>query len=72
MGPDVAENRLSSFANSQTLREERYLLKRLRHSAGDITAVTMDEPVSLPANATLSVLFQSAAAAQAFLSIRKL
>ena len=71
--PDTGMNgRLSSYANAQGLREERYYLKRLRHSAGDVTAVTMEEPLSLPANATISVRYQSAAASQAFLSMRKL
>ena len=71
--PDTgADGRLSSYANAQGLREERYFLKRLRHSAGDVTAVTLDEPLSLPANATISVRYQSSAASQAFLSLRKL
>ena len=71
--PDTGtEGRLSSYANAQGLREERYCLKRLRHSAGDVTAVTMEEPLSLPANATISIRYQSAAASQAFLSLRKL
>jgi hypothetical protein len=71
--PDTGSDRpLSSYANAQGLREERYAIKRLRHSAGDVTAVTVDEPLSLPANATLSVRYQSAAASQAFLALRKL
>jgi len=72
LGPDAAPDRLSSFANAQGLREERYLLRRLRHSAGDTTAVSLDEPVSLPANAVISVTYQSAVASQAYLSLRKL
>ena len=72
LGPDAAPDRLSSFANAQGLREERYLLRRLRHSAGDTTAVSLDEPVSLPANSVLSVTYQSAVASQAYLSLRKL
>ena len=71
--PDTGvDGRLSSYANVQGLREERYCLKRLRHSAGDVTAVTLDEPLSLPANATISVRYRSSAASQAFLSLRKL
>jgi len=72
LGPDAAPDRLSSFANVQGLREERYSLRRLRHSAGDTTAVSLDEPISLPTNAVISVTYQSAVASQAYLSLRKL
>jgi hypothetical protein len=70
--PDAAEDRVSSYANAQGLREERYAVKRLRHSAGDVSAVSVDEPLSLPANATISVRYQSAATSQAFVALRKL
>lgn len=70
--PDSPADRVSSYANAQGLREERYAVKRLRHSAGDVSAVSVDEPLSLPANATISVRYQSAAASQAFLALRKL
>ncbi len=72
LGPDTRPDRLSSFANAQGLREERYLLRRLRHSAGDVSGVSMDEPLSLPANAVISINYQSATASQAYLSLRKL
>ncbi len=70
--PESTPDRTSSFVNEQSNREEKYLLKRLRHSAGDVTAVTLDEPVSLPENASLTLRYQSAVASQAFIAIRKL
>ena len=72
LGPDSRQDRLSSFANAQGSREERYLMRRLRHSEGDVTGVSLDEPLSLPANAVISVGYQSVAVSQAFLSLRKL
>ncbi len=72
LGPEATPDRLSSFANIHALREEHYILRRLRHSAGDTTAVSLDEPISLPANAVISIRYQSVTASQAYLSLRKL
>ena len=63
--PDTANN-------SQILREERYVIRRLRHSIGEVTCLTIDEYVSLPADAVLAMRFHSAATAQAFFSIKKM
>ena len=65
---------MSAYINAQAHRDEKYTTRRLRHSAGDVSAVSIDEPLSLPADAVLSVRFHSAGAnsAQALLSLRKL
>lgn len=47
-------------------------MRRLRHSVGEVTCLCIEEHVSLPADALLAVRFESAAPAQAFLSIKKL
>ena len=47
-------------------------IRRLRHSAGEVTSVSIDEYVSLPPEARLSVRYQASTVAQAFFSIRKL
>lgn len=75
--PDAAANpeafSLSSYLNAQAHRDQKYCTRRLRHSAGDVTAVALEEPLSLPADAVLSVRFHSAGMhAQAMLSLRKL
>lgn len=50
----------------------RYVLRKNRHSAGEVTCLSVDEHVSLPSNAKLSVRFNSQASAQGFFSIKKL
>lgn len=50
----------------------RYYLKRLRHSAGEVTCLSIDEYVSLPKECTLSVRYHSAVPAQGFFSIKKM
>ena len=50
----------------------RYFLKRFRHSAGEVTCLSIDEFVSLPPDATLSVRFHSAVPAQGFFSVKKM
>jgi len=74
LAPDTRHDRSTSSPYAQGLRggEERYLLRRLRHAEGDVTGVSMDEPLSLPANAVISVGYQSATVSQAYLSLRKL
>lgn len=50
----------------------RYVLRRNRHSIGEVTAICIDEYVSLPADAVISARFHCSAAAQAFFSLKKL
>lgn len=50
----------------------RFVLRRGRHSVGDVTCVDIDEYVSLPAEGVLSARYHASTAAQAFLSIKKL
>jgi hypothetical protein len=50
----------------------RYFLKRFRHSAGEVTCISVEEYVSLPPEATLSVRFHAAVPAQGFFSIKKM
>ena len=47
-------------------------MKRLRHSAGEVTCLSIDEFVSLPLEAQLSVRFHSAVPAQGFFAIKKM
>lgn len=68
--PNVSDPDTAS--NSQILREERYVIRRLRHSVGEVTCLAIDEYVSLPSDAVLSMRFHSAATAQAFFSIKKM
>jgi hypothetical protein len=63
---------LNSSRATRTANNDRYQLKRLRHSAGEVTCITIDEYVSLPLEAKLSARYQSSHAAQAFLAIKKL
>jgi hypothetical protein len=71
--PDVSDPSTSS--NAQALREERYVIRRMRHSVGEVTCLSIDEHVSLPADAQLTMRFHSSASAssaQAFFAIKKL
>lgn len=63
---------LTTFVNAQSLRDDRYTQRRLKHSAGEVSSVAIDEFISVPAEATLAVRFHCAAAAQGFLSLKKL
>lgn len=68
--PDVSDP--STHSNAQALREERYIIRRMRHSVGEVTCLSIEEHVSLPADAQLTMRFHSSAPAQAFFSIKKL
>jgi len=68
--PDTSDP--STASNSQALREERYVIRRMRHSVGEVTCLSIDEYVSLPADSQLTMRFHSAATAQAFFAIKKL
>ena len=52
--------------------ENQYLLRRSRHSAGDVSCICIDEYLALPAQATIAARFTSTVRAQGFLSLRKL
>ena len=67
--PDLAD---AISTNSQSLKEEKYTLRRMRHSIGEVTCLCVDEHISLPTDAILSIRFHSSASAQAFFSIKKL
>ena len=52
--------------------EHKYVLRHLRHSAGEVTCVSIDECVSLPMDSAISIRYHSTHMAQGFLSLRKL
>ncbi|GMI17702.1 hypothetical protein TrLO_g1093 [Triparma laevis f. longispina] len=49
-----------------------HIKRRNRHSAGDITAIMIDEVVALPPNAMVGVRYDSGTRAQGFMQIRKM
>jgi len=49
-----------------------HIKRRNRHSAGDITAIMIDEVVALPPNALVGVRYDSGTRAQGFISVRKM
>lgn len=57
---------------SSMVSDVRYTVRRARHSAGEVTALSLDECLSLPPDARLCVRFYSKRPAQGFLSIKKL
>lgn len=63
---------LSASVSTSRINESEYMIKRLHHSIGEVSCVCLEEYVSLPPDAALSVRYHAAAAAQAFLSLRKL
>jgi hypothetical protein len=63
---------MTAYLNAALNREDKYIVRRLRHSAGEVTAVSIEETLNLPADAVLTVRFQSPLVAQALLSLRKL
>ena len=69
--PDINDSR-TNIVTSQGLKEERYIIRRLHHSIGEVTCVSIDEYISLPPDAALSVRYHSQSVAQAFFSIKKL
>ena len=52
--------------------EAGYVLRRTRHSVGDVTCVGLDEYVALPGPAAVAGRFESASKAQGFVALRKL
>jgi hypothetical protein len=59
-------------ATTSSQKSDKYFLKRLRHAAGEVSSLCIDEFVSLPPDASLSVRFHSAVPAQGFFSIKKM
>jgi hypothetical protein len=49
----------------------RYVLKRSRHSVGEVTCISIDEYVSLPVDALLAVRYHSTTPSQGFLALKK-
>jgi hypothetical protein len=70
--PAHSDFSMAAYLTACMHRDERYVLRRFRHSSGDVTSVSLEEIVSLPADAVLSVRLQSVTPAQAVLAIRKL
>jgi hypothetical protein len=72
--PNPHSHMISQFitAANGAKKNDSYYLKRLRHSAGEVSSLTIDEHVSLPPDATLSIKYYSSIPAQGFFSIRKL
>lgn len=52
--------------------EDRYIVRRSRHSAGKVTCVSLDEFVALPPRSVVSVRLDSTERAQGFLLLHKL
>ncbi len=48
------------------------MLKRQRHSMGEISCLSIDEFISIPANGNISVKCQTRVPFQAFISLRKI
>lgn len=75
--PTTSGNSRSSMVPSLVLSEQKqkeaqYLLQRFRHSLGEVSCLHLEEYVSLPPEATLSIRYYSAQLAQGFLSIQKI
>lgn len=68
----TADFSMAGYLGAAMHRDESYSLRRLRHSAGDVTAATLDEPLNLPADGVLSVRFNCNVRAQGMLCLRKL
>ena len=61
-----------TLISSQHHKEDRVVVRRYRHSVGEVTCLALDDFVSLPADSSLSVRFHSQIVAQGFLSVRKI
>ncbi|KAJ1390275.1 hypothetical protein B484DRAFT_409063, partial [Ochromonadaceae sp. CCMP2298] len=53
-------------------KSDKYYLRRLRHVAGEVSCLSLEEHVSLPSDAHLSVRFHCAVPAQGFIALRKM
>lgn len=68
----VLQPQQSAAPNTTAIAGGDYTLRRLAHSVGEVTCLSLSEHVSLPAEASLKVLFASGQPAQGFLALRKL
>lgn len=63
----------ASSANPIVMMDEhKYVLRRMKHTIGEVTCVCIDECLSLPRDGALSVRYHSTTTAQGFMSLRKL
>lgn len=69
--PDRDASATTTMISSKEHKEENYRIRRMRHSAGDVTCVSFDEYVSLPTDAIIAIQYHAVVAAQAYLSIVK-
>jgi len=73
---NVSNGVIVSVNNSKTTPQvskiDRYYLRRLKHPAGVVTCLSIDEYLSLPPDSSLSVKYHSAVVAQGFMSIKKM
>ena len=73
MQPDINKhNVVNNSTSSGLINNESHIIKRSRHSIGEVTCISIDEYVSLPTDGLLSVRYHSNATSQGFLSIKKL
>jgi len=76
LSPNASNGVIASVNNSKTTphvsKTDRYYLRRLKHPAGEVTCLSIDEYVSLPPDSSLSVKYHSAVVAQGFMSIKKM
>lgn len=77
LNPDSATPRSAKahpavVSSKGLLDDQSYVVRRLRHSVGDVTCISVEEYVSLPQDGAIAVRFHSQTAAQAFLAIAKI
>jgi len=75
LSPSAGNGVITSANNSKatpTSKADRYYLRRLKHPAGEVTCLSIDEYVSLPSDSSISIKFHSAVIAQGFMSIKKM
>ena len=53
-------------------QKEHYYLERFRHSIGEVSCISIEEFISIPPEAQLSVRYYSSQLAQGFLSLQKI
>lgn len=70
--PKSAAVHPSVISSKGLLNDQSYNVRRYRHSAGDVTCISIDEYVTLPLDGAIAVKFHSQTAAQAFLALAKI
>ena len=63
---------LSAASHSRSGSASRFQQRRGRHSAGNVSGLTMVDFLALPARARVSVTYDGEAHAQGFVQLRKL